>query len=83
MNNSVATTGGISASGAALIPVIQWLFPTIPAPVSVSIAAGLITLAHALHVLALRKGWYPAIDDVAPNGAASPNAAAPQSGANS
>jgi hypothetical protein len=66
VDNSVALTGGISVSSAALIPVIQWIFPTIPAPVTVSIAAGVITLAHALHVLAVRKGWYPS-DDVSPN----------------
>ncbi len=70
MSNSIATTGGISTAGAALIPVIHWLFPTIPDAVSVSISAGIIVLAHTLHELAVRKGWYP--DDASTPVAADP-----------
>ena len=59
MNNSVAVTGGVSTSAATLVPVIHWLFPTIPAEVLVAFAAGIVTLAHAGHQLAVMKGWYP------------------------
>ena len=78
MNSSVATTGGISATSAALIPVIQWLFPAVPAPVAVSLSAGVIVLVHALHELAVRKRWYPSdasVDTAPKNAEAAPVAA--------
>ena len=69
MNNSVATTGGISVSAAAIAPAVTWALTgfhrPVPDSVPLLIAAGLITAAHALHNLAVIKGWYP-IDDVSP-----------------
>lgn len=76
MNNSVAVTGGISASTATLVTLIQWLFPTIPAAVLPALAGVVVAGLHAAHQLAVLKGWYPT-DESSPKAQAAPDAAKP------
>lgn len=56
---SSLVTGGITVSAASLAPLVSWAldgFPRpVPAEIPLLIAAGLITLGHALYNLAMSR----------------------------
>ncbi len=63
MANSVVTTGGVTLTAATIEPVVAWVMKGAPQPIPENvpflIAAGLITLAHALYRFAVIKGLIP------------------------